>query len=46
MEDIQREYTLNMDLTKFKCIVASELARLQKDDITILKGIVDRLLPA
>lgn len=40
MEDIQREYTLNMDLTKFKCIVASELARLQKDDITILKGIV------
>ncbi len=46
IEDVQREYTLHMDLTKFKCLVASELARQQKDDITILKGIVGRLLPA
>lgn len=45
-DDMQREYTLHIELTKFKCLVAAELARQQKDDITILKGIVDRLLPA
>lgn len=45
LEDMQREYTLHIDLTKFKCFVAAELARQQKDDIMILKAIVDRLLP-
>jgi len=45
MEDIQREYTLNMNLNKFKCLVASALAHEKKDDITALRGIVGRLLP-
>jgi hypothetical protein len=46
IEDLQREYTIHLDLTKFKCQVAAELARQQKhNDIKVLKGIVDRLLP-
>lgn len=45
MEDLQREYTLNVDITKFKCQVAAQMVRNNKDDITVLKGIVGRLLP-
>ncbi|MGN6084418.1 ATP-dependent nuclease [Trinickia sp.] len=46
LEGMQRSYQINMDLTKFKCLLAAELARKNKDDITVLKGIVGRLLPS
>ncbi|MFX1733926.1 AAA family ATPase [Paraburkholderia sp. A1RI_3L] len=46
LESVQRTYQVNIDLTKFKCMLAAELARKNKDDITALKGIIGRLLPS
>ncbi len=43
-ENLQQKYQINIELTRFKVLLIRELARIEKDDITALKGILNRLL--